>query len=219
MSRASQQINIAISKGRIMSTLLPLLAQVGVVPSEGEIASRGLIVSTVDPNVKLTILRSADVPTYVDYGAADLGVSGKDVLLENPEADIYEMLDLGIGRCRLVLAGCKGTTLERQCVRVATKYVNSTRHYFADAGKQVEIIRLHGAMELAPISGLADFIVDLVDTGKTLAANGLCEIKDIMPISARVIANKAAMKTKHKALQEMLDKMYQIARNQKESNG
>lgn len=192
-----------------MNGILPLLKAIGASPSQADIDNRCLVLGTASPNVKVTVLRSKDVPTYVEYGAADLGVVGKDVLLEHPDADLYEFLDLGLARCRMVVAGRDDLPLKAmgRRIRVATKYVEVARRYFANAGKQIELIHLSGSMELAPLSGLADLIVDLVDTGGTLKANGLRELEEITPISARLIANKAAMKTRHRELFTMVNQI------------
>ncbi len=198
-------LTLAVSKGRILSDLLPLLARMGIEPGEDPETSRSLVIPARDGAVTLVIVRAADVPTYVEYGAADLGVAGKDVLLEYMGEGLYEPLDLGIARCRLVLAGpLGGADPPRGRLRIATKYVRTTRLYFAARGDQVEVIRLYGSMELAPRVGLADRIVDLVDTGDTLRANGLGVLETIAAISARLIVNKAAMKMKNLEVKRML---------------
>lgn len=193
----SDQLVIAVSKGRILKAALPLLAQVGVRPLDDPDTSRKLILDTTDPALKLVIIRASDVPTYVEYGAADVGVAGKDVLLEYEGDGFYEPLDLGIARCRLMVAGREDERLPPTRLRVATKYSAVTRRYFAERGVQIEVIKLYGSMELAPLVGLADRIVDLVDTGNTLKANGLKPLDHICDISSRLIVNKAALKTKH----------------------
>ncbi len=190
-------ITIAVSKGRIFKEALPLLAASGIVPVDDPATSRKLVLDTNQPDVKLVIIRASDVPTYVEYGAADLGVAGKDVLMEYEGDGLYEPLDLQIARCRLMLAGPPGAATGQTRLRIATKYVHSTRRYFAEQGKQVEIIKLYGSMELAPLVRLADLIVDLVDTGNTLKANGLMPLEHIADISSRLIVNKASMKMKH----------------------
>ena len=195
-----ENIKIAISKGRILKESLPLLAQIGIVPDEDPESSRKLVIDTGDARVRLIIVRAADVPTYVEYGAADAGIAGKDMLMEYDGDGLYEPLDLGIARCRMVLAGLAGAGEGSRRTRVATKYVNTTRRYFAAQGKQVEIIKLYGSMELAPVLGLADRIVDLVDTGNTLKANGLVAMETICEISSRLIVNKASMKMKPDAI-------------------
>jgi ATP phosphoribosyltransferase len=193
-------LTIAVSKGRVLSEFLPLLETAGVRPAEDPAASRRLIIGTSRPDLSLVIVRPFDVPTYVEHGAAQLGIVGKDVLMEYSGDGLYEPLDLGIGRCRMVLAGRGDTVPERGRLRVATKYVDSTRRWFAGQGRQVEIIRLYGSMELAPVLDLADCIVDLVDTGQTLRENGLVPIATLAEISCRVIANKAAMKMRREVI-------------------
>ena len=197
-------LTIALSKGRILDESLPFLAKLGLEPA-GDI-DRLLRVPSRNKNVSLLIIRPADVPTYVEYGAADLGIVGKDVLMEHGGNALYEPLDLGIANCRLSVAvkkdGPRPDGVRR--LRVATKYPEITRRHFAAKGEQVEIIKLYGSMELAPLVGLADLIVDLVATGSTLKANGLVEIETIAQVSSRVVVNKAAMKIKHAAIQTLL---------------
>lgn len=200
-------LTIALSKGRILEETLPLLARAGITLRDDPNKSRKLILDTADPTVKLVVIRAADVPTYVQYGAADLGVAGKDVLMEHGGNGLYEPLDLGIASCRLMVAGRPGKPVSERRLRVATKYVNVTRNYFASLGSQVEIIKLYGSMELAPLVGLADIIVDLVDTGNTLKANGLEAKEKIADISSRLIVNKAAMKMKHARVQAFIEKL------------
>ena len=202
-----ESLTLAVSKGRILSETLPLLAAIGVVPAEDPAKSRKLILGTNRKDLRLLVIRAQDVPTYVEYGAADLGIAGRDVLMEYPGEGLYEPLDLGIARCRLVLAGRKGAPEANGRARIATKYVQSARQYFAVRGEQVEIVKLYGSMELAPLVGLADRIVDLVDTGKTLKANGLAELATIAEISSRLVVNKAAMKTKHVAIKTLISKL------------
>ncbi|GMG86609.1 ATP phosphoribosyltransferase [Biformimicrobium ophioploci] len=202
-----QRITIALTKGRILKETLPLLAAAGIEPAEDIASSRKLVFQTNDPGVQLLLLRGSDVPTYVQYGSADLGVAGKDNLLEHSGDGIYEPLDLGIARCRLMTAGIKGQTLPEGRIRVATKFVQSAKRYYANLGRQVDIIKLYGAMELAPLMGLADEIVDIVDTGNTLKANGL-EARDLIAdISSRLIVNKAALKMKHEPINRLLEKL------------
>jgi ATP phosphoribosyltransferase len=201
---ALNAVTIAVSKGRILQDTLPLLAKAGIVPTEDPATSRKLILPTNDASVNIVVIRAADVPTYVEYGAADLGIAGKDVLMEYGGNGLYEALDLGIARCRLMVAGYPDKTIERRRIRVATKYTNVTREFFARQGKQVETIKLYGSMELAPIVGLADLIVDLVDTGNTLRANGLAPLELIADISSRLVVNKAAMKIKHQRLKAFI---------------
>ncbi|HHM04841.1 MAG TPA: ATP phosphoribosyltransferase [Gammaproteobacteria bacterium] len=211
----SQLLTIAVSKGRIYKETLPLLAAAGIVPGHDPETSRKLILDTCRPDVKLVVIRAADVPTFVEYGAADLGVAGKDVLMEHDGSGLYEPLDLNIARCRLMLAGPPGTRISEVRPRIATKYVSATRRYFAARGRQVEIIKLYGSMELAPIVGLADLIVDVVDTGNTLRANGLEPLEHIADISARLIVNKAAMKMQHAAVTALMGRLAQaVERNQ-----
>lgn len=200
-------LTIALSKGRILKETLPLLAHFGIEPAEDPGRSRKLILGTNRPDVHLVIVRAADVPTYVEYGAADLGVAGKDVLMEHGGGGVYEPLDLGIARCRMMVAGKPGTAPVTGRVRVATKYVESARRFYAEKGIQAEIIKLYGSMELAPLVGLADRIVDLVDTGNTLKANGLVALEHLADISSRMIVNKASMKMKHAAVKSFLDHM------------
>jgi ATP phosphoribosyltransferase len=197
-------LTIALSKGRIFKDTLPLLAHAGIVPKDDPETSRKLILDTNIDTVKLVIIRASDVPTYVEYGAADLGVAGKDVLMEHGGEGLYEPLDLKIARCRLMVAGPVNVPEATGRMRIATKYVNSTRRYYAEQGKQVEIIKLYGSMELAPLVGLADRIVDVVDTGNTLKANGLAPLEHIADISSRLVVNKASMKMKHQAIKKFI---------------
>lgn len=203
-------LTIALSKGRILDETLPLLAAAGLVPVEDPRTSRKLIVPTRRAGVSLVILRATDVPTYVQYGAADLGVAGKDVLLEHGTDGLYQPLDLGIGRCRLVVATRRDYDWARSVqrgarIRVATKYVRTAREHFAAKGMHVDLIKLYGSMELAPLAGLADAIVDLVSTGNTLQANGLVAVEDIMPISAHLIVNPGALKLKRDLAKPLID--------------
>ncbi len=203
-----QGLTIALSKGRIFKETLPFLRAVGIEPRDDPERSRKLILATSRPDVRLLVIRATDVPTYVEYGAADLGVAGKDVLLEHGGQGLYEPVDLRIARCRLMVAGRPGTDLDgTRRLRVATKFVRSARRHFAAQGRQVEIIKLYGSMELAPLVGLADCIVDLVDTGGTLKANGLVPLQHIADISSRLIVNKAAMKMKHGRVARLLDEI------------
>ena len=201
------KLTLALSKGRILEESAPLLAKLGLAPKAG-LDDRRLRLPSAHPDVQLLIVRPADVPTYVEYGAADFGITGKDQLLEHGSDSLYEPVDLGIAKCRLVVAAPKRKAgnggLGRP--RVATKYPQITRRHFAEKGRQVEIIQLYGSMELAPLVGLSDFIVDLVNTGNTLRANGLKEVELIAPISARLIVNKAAMKMKHALVREWIDR-------------
>jgi len=198
-------ITIALSKGRIYKQTMPLLAHAGIEPLDDPETSRKLILSTNHEQVKLVIIRATDVPTYVQYGAADIGVAGKDVLLEHGGEGLYEPLDLRIARCRLMVAGVEGAGTAANRLRIATKYVHSAQRYFAAQGKQVEIIKLYGSMELAPLVGLSDLIVDLVESGNTLKANGLVPMEHIADISSRLIVNKASWKMKHATVMQLLD--------------
>jgi len=198
-------ITIALSKGRIFKDTLPLLSHAGIMPIDDPETSRKLILDTNHPQIKLVIIRASDVPTYVQYGAADIGVAGKDVLLEHGGGGLYEPLDLQIAKCRLMVAGIKDAQLSDSRLRIATKFINSTRRHFAAQGKQVEIIKLYGSMELAPLVGLSDLIVDVVDTGNTLKANGLIPLEHISDISSRLVVNKAAWKMKHSGITELVD--------------
>jgi ATP phosphoribosyltransferase len=202
-----QQITIALTKGLILKDTLPLLEQAGIKPLEDIGASRKLIFDTNQDNIKLIILRGTDVPTYVRLGAADLGVSGKDMLIEKNDSDLYELLDLGIAKCQLMTAGPKERVPTVGRIRVATKFVNVAKRYYAEQGLQADIIKLYGAMELAPIMDLADQIVDIVDTGNTLKANGLEPYELIDDVSSRLVANKASLKMKHKAIQQIVEKL------------
>ncbi|HHI76772.1 MAG TPA: ATP phosphoribosyltransferase [Gammaproteobacteria bacterium] len=193
----SQPVTIALSKGRIFRDTLPLLARAGIEPAEDADKTRKLILDTNHENVKLVLIRATDVPTYVQWGAADFGVTGKDVLMEHGGEGLYEPLDLGIARCQMWVAGFPGTDLERRRLRVATKYVRAARDFFGARGQQVETIKLYGSMELAPIVGLADLIVDLVESGNTLKANGLVPLEFMHEISSRLVVNKASWKMKH----------------------
>ena len=214
-------LTFALSKGRLLDETLPLLARAGVVPIEDPRSSRKLIVATSNGAVSLVILRATDVPTYVQYGAADLGVAGKDVLLEHGNEGLYQPLDLGIGLCRLVVAArrdfdWKGSVQRGGRIRVATKYVRTAREHFAAKGMHVDLIKLYGSMELAPLAGLADAIVDLVSTGRTLQANDLVAVEEIMPISARLIVNPGALKLKRDLAKPLIDAIADAAQLQPE---
>ena len=199
------KLTIALTKGRILKETLPLLAAAGIEPLEDISSSRKLIFETSSPDVYFIILRGSDVPTYVEFGAADLGVAGKDTLLEHGGKGFYEPLDLGIARCRLMTAGVVGKALPPGRIKVATKYVKLAKQYYAEQGRQVDLIKLYGAMELAPIMDLCDEIVDIVDTGNTLKANGLEPRNEIASISSRLIVNKASMKMKHNQIEAFID--------------
>ncbi|VXC52678.1 ATP-phosphoribosyltransferase [Pseudomonas sp. 8AS] len=197
-------LTIALSKGRILDDTLPLLAEAGIVPTENPEKSRKLIIPTTQEDVQLLIVRATDVPTYVEHGAADIGVAGKDVLLEYG-GQLYEPLDLQIAKCKLMTAGKVGAPEPKGRLRVATKFVNVAKRYYAEQGRQVEVIKLYGSMELAPLVGLADKIIDVVDTGNTLRANGLEAQELIATISSRLIVNKASMKMQHSRIQALID--------------
>jgi ATP phosphoribosyltransferase len=205
-------LKIALSKGRIFNETLPLLAQAGIEPIEDPETSRKLILNTNQEEVKLVVIRATDVPTYVEYGATDVGVAGKDVLLEHGCEGLYEPVDLQIARCRLMVAAPINALPSRGRLRIATKYINTTQRYYAEKGEQVEVIKLYGSMELAPLVGLADQIVDVVDTGNTLRANGLQAIELIAEISSRLIVNKATMKMKSKQINRLIQQL-QLAVN------
>jgi ATP phosphoribosyltransferase len=203
-------ITLALSKGRIFDETLPLLAAAGIRALDDPESSRKLVLRTSRRDLSLLIVRAADVPTYVQYGAAELGVAGKDVLLEHGGEGLYQPLDLGVAVCRMVVAVPEGFDYEGAVrrgarLRVATKYMHTAREHFAAKGVHVDLIKLYGSMELAPLLGLADAIVDLVATGDTLRANRLQAVEDIRPISARLIVNQAALKLKRDAIQPLLD--------------
>jgi ATP phosphoribosyltransferase len=209
-------ISIALSRGRIFDETAPLLARVGLEPRENGESSRKLILETARSGVRLIIVRPTDTPTYVQHGGADMGVAGRDVLVEHGGEGLYQPVDLGIAACRMTVAVRRGFDYEGAVrkgarLRVATKYVNITRQHFAAKGVHVDLIRLYGSMELAPLVGLADAIVDLVSTGSTLKANDLEAVEDIMPVTARLIVNQAALKTKRAALQPLIDAFAQAA--------
>lgn len=199
------QITLALTKGRILKETLPLLRRANIVPSEDIASSRKLVFSTNQPHIRLLILRGVDVPTYVQFGAADLGVAGKDTLLEEGGDGYYEPIDLGIAKCRLMTAVAADAQPKKGRIIVATKYLNIARQHYAERGRQAKFIKLYGAMELAPILNLADEIVDIVDTGNTLRANGLVTREHIADVSSRVIVNRAAMKTKFAEIHSILD--------------
>lgn len=198
------KITLAISKGRILKDTIPLLEKMGMAPVEDLHKTRRLLIDTENPNVRIVVIRATDVPTYVQYGAADLGIAGKDILMESQGEGVYELLDLGICKCKLMVAGKENLPNIGERLKVATKYVRSAQQYFAQQGKQVEIIKLYGSMELAPLTGLADLIVDLVDTGNTLAANGLQPLEHIADISSRLVVNKASLKVRFDTLQSII---------------
>jgi ATP phosphoribosyltransferase len=197
-------LTIALAKGRILDETLPLLARAGIQPLDDLQRSRKLVFATSEASINLVLIRSADVPTYVQYGAADLGIAGKDVLAEHGGEGLYERVDLKIAPCRMMTAGFADRPLPRTRLKVATKYPGITRQFFLQQGRQVELIKLYGSMELAPVVGLADIIVDLVDTGNTLKANGLTPLDTIMHISSRLIVNRAALKMKNRAVKALI---------------
>ena len=202
-------ITIALSKGRIFEETLPLLAAAGIVPAEDPEKSRKLIIPTSREDVRVVIVRASDVPTYVQYGAADLGIAGKDVLLEHGGAGLYQPLDLNIARCRMCVAAPVGfdyvAAVRRGArLRIATKYISVAREHFAAKGVHVDLIKLYGSMELAPLAGLAEAIVDLVSSGATLKANKLVEVEEIMPISSRLVVNQASLKIKREMLHPVI---------------
>lgn len=209
MQEGDAPVKIALAKGRILDEALPLFERIGLKPVESPSQSRKLVLDTESGAAQLVIIRGADVPTYVQFGAADLGIVGKDVLLEHGGDDLAELLDLGFARCRLVVAEPASLAAADdpgrwQRLRIATKYPNITRRYFAAKGVQTRIIKLYGSMELAPLVGLSDRIVDLVDTGGTLKANDLAEVETITDISARLIANLAALRMQSGALNDII---------------
>ena len=203
-------LTIALSKGRIFDETLPLLAAAGIVPTEEPESSRKLIIETNLPDVRLIIVRASDVPTYVQYGAADLGIAGRDVLIEHGGAGLYQPLDLEIARCRMMVAVKNGFDYDSAVqqgarLRVATKYPQIAREHFARKGVHVDVIKLYGSIELAPLVGLADAIVDLVSTGNTLRANDLVAVEHILDISSRLVVNQAALKLKYATLRPVMD--------------
>ena len=205
-------ITFALAKGRIFEETLPLLAAAGIRPREDPDRSRKLILETDRKGLQLLLVRAADVPTYVQYGAADLGVAGRDLLAEHGGQGLYQPLDLGIAKCRMAVAVPEGfdyaAAVRRGArLRVATKYIGTAREHFAAKGVHVDLIKLYGSMELAPLTGLADAIVDLVDTGNTLAANRLVPVEDIMPVSSRLIVNPASLKLKRAELAPLIDEL------------
>ncbi len=207
MTRAP--LRIAVSKGRILDESLPLLAAVGIRVLDESQLSRQLVLNTSDPDVELIVIRATDVPTFVDYGAAQVGIAGRDVLIEHDGDGPYELLDLEIARCRMMVAAVAGRELPPpgEALRVATKYVRTALDYFASTGHQVDVVKLYGSMELAPLVGLADYIVDLVDTGNTLRANGLAPLTEIYPVTSRFVVNRAAMKMDHDRIMDIAERL------------
>ena len=211
-------ITLALSKGRIFEETLPLLAAAGIVPNENPESSRKLIIETNRPDVRLIIVRASDVPTYVQHGAADLGIAGKDVLIEHGGEGLYQPVDLNIAKCRMMVATQVGfdyaSAVRRGArLRVATKYVNTARLHFAEKGVHIDLIKLYGSMELAPLVGLSDVIVDLVSTGGTLKANNLVAVEEIIQISSRLVVNQAALKLKHETIQPIIEAFRAAAGN------
>ena len=210
------KVTLALAKGRIYEETLPLLAAAGIEPAEDAEASRKLIVATRRPDLRVILVRAADVPTYVQYGAADLGVAGRDLLAEHGGQGLYQPLDLGIAKCRMAVAVPEGFDYAQAVrqgarLRVATKYIRTAREHFAAKGVHVDLIRLYGSMELAPLVGLADAIVDLVDTGNTLRANKLRVVEEIMPVSSRLIVNPASLKLKRAAIAPLIEAFREAA--------
>lgn len=212
----NDMLTIALTKGRILKETLPLFAAAGIEPLEDVYTSRKLIFPSTVANVQFIVLRGSDVPTYVQRGVADIGVSGKDMLLENGAVNLYEVLDLNISKCRLMTAGVKGSNISGSRIRVASKFVNIAKRYCADNGLQAEVIKLYGAMELAPIMGLADLIVDIVDTGNTLKANGLEALDLIAHISSRLVVNKSSYKRKQQLIRPLVDQLASAVKAAKE---
>jgi ATP phosphoribosyltransferase len=216
----NQSLTVALSKGRIFDETLPLLEAAGITVSDDPEKSRKLILPTSDAAIRVVIVRASDVPTYVQYGAADFGVAGKDVLLEHGGEGLYQPVDLAIAKCRMsvaVPAGFDYASAVRQGarLRVATKYVNVAREHFAAKGVHVDLVKLYGSMELGPLVGLSDAIVDLVSTGSTLRANHLVEVEQIMDISSRLVVNRAALKTKREKLQPIIEAFERAAQSKK----
>lgn len=207
MSSATESVIIALTRGRILEETLPLLREAGIEPLEDMSSSRKLKFATSLDQVSLLVMRGSDVPVYVENGAADMGVAGKDMLLEYGGEGLYEPLDLGVARCRLMIAAPTQAPASGGRLRVATKFTGIAKRWFAEQGRQVELIKLNGALEIAPAMGLADAIVDIVDTGNTLRANGLEPGETIAEISSRVIVNKASMKIKSRLIRAILERL------------
>ncbi len=209
MIATADTITLALSKGRIFEETLPLLKAAGIEVAEDPEKSRKLILPTNRPEVRVVLVRATDVPTYVQHGGADMGVAGRDVLLEHDGPGLYQPLDLNIARCRMSVAvradfDYASTVKQGSRIRVATKYVNIAREHFANKGVHVDLIKLYGSMELAPLTGLADAIVDLVSTGNTLKANRLVEVEEIMQISSRLVVNPASLKLKREPIRRLI---------------
>jgi ATP phosphoribosyltransferase len=213
----SDTLTLALSKGRILKDTMPLLKRAGIGLHEDPERSRKLIFDTTHPRVNIIILRATDVPTFVEHGAADIGVAGKDVLMEHGAQGVYELLDLGIARCRLMVAAPVNAPEVRGRLKVATKFLNITRRYYAEKGEQVDLVKLYGSMELAPLVGLAHRIVDVVDTGNTLRANGLEPTELIAHVTSRLIVNKAAMKMKHALISGIVEQVRAAVESQQEA--
>lgn len=206
----TEQLTLALSKGRIYQATLPLLAAADIFPLEDPSKSRKLIIPTNHAHIRLLIVRATDAPTYVAHGAADIGVAGKDVLMEAPADNLYELLDLQIAKCNLMVAGPVNEKPLGHRLRIATKYVKSAQAYYAQQGQQVDLIKLYGSMEIAPLIDLADRIVDLVDTGNTLKANGLVPMEHIADISSRLIVNEHSYKTKFQQIDQLVQKFKDV---------
>ena len=218
MSAPTGMLTLALSKGRIFEETLPLLAAAGIEVTEDPDKSRKLILPTTQPNVRVVLVRATDVPTYVEHGGADVGVAGLDTLIEHGLGSLYQPLDLKIARCRMSVAtradfDYAGAVKQGSRIRVATKYTTIARQHFADKGVHVDLIKLYGSMELAPLTGLADAIVDLVSTGSTLKANQLVEVERIMDISSRLVVNQAALKLKREPIRRLIDAFAQATNN------
>ena len=209
-----QPLTIALSKGRIYEDTVPLLEAAGIAPLEDPSKCRKLIIPTNHANIRLLIVRATDAPTYVAHGAADIGVAGKDVLMEAPADNLYELLDLEIAKCRLMVAGPEVEKPHGHRLKIATKYLKSAQAYYAEKGEQVDLIKLYGSMEIAPLIDLADRIVDLVDTGNTLKANGLVPMEHIAHISSRLIVNQHAYKTKFEQINEIVTQFQKVIESQ-----
>ena len=206
----SRELTIALSKGRVLADELELLAKVGIKPNENPTSSRKLVFETNVTNIRIMVLRGMDVATYVEHGIADIGMVGKDVLLEYPGTGYYEPLDLGLGRCSLMVAGLLDEGILPSRLRIATKFINTAKRYYAERGVQVDVIKLYGAMELAPLTGLAHRIVDIVETGNTLKVNGLKSMELIADISTRLIVNSISYKTKFEKIHSLVDSLEMI---------
>jgi ATP phosphoribosyltransferase len=207
---SADMITLALSKGRIFEETVPLLKAAGIEVLDDPEKSRKLILDTNQPNVRVLVVRATDVPTYVQYGGADLGITGKDTLLEHGSQGLYQPLDLQIAKCRISVAvradfDYASAVKQGSRLKVATKYVAIARDFFASKGVHVDLIKLYGSMELAPLVGLADAIVDLVSTGNTLKANHLVEVERIMDISSRLVVNQAALKLKQEPIRKIID--------------